>query len=782
MLVLRWRTTSWPRAPLAPWARTVCACVTLFAVALLAAPRTAFAAPEVEARLTMGSIEAGGTVALLVTVTDPRGSVPEPQFSLPSGLELLGSSRQQQFSWVNGRSTNQITFRFELGAARPGRFAIGPIQIMVGGKAFRSDQLVLAVTASSTPPAVGGRVQAGNGRASRAASLVLTLDPPRPVVGQACVLRVQLIQRVNMAEDSEYDPPATPGFWSERWGDASTYRAREGRTEVSVTERSLRLYPLAPGPATISPARGVVTPASSGLLDPFSGFSSSRVQIQSDSLHVSVRPLPPDPPDGFGGGVGDFSVAWRTDRSHTTQDQAIIARLELRGTGNLPLVRAPEFHPTEFDVFSSSVEDSLPAAGKMGSGRRTFLWTLLPRRAGSLRLAGPTVSWYEPGASRYVTHTPPVVGIEVIPARGGSGGVDAGGLPLVFRDHPSQPGGRNAWPLLAMLAGLFISGTMAAWRRSRAPDANAADRAKQLEWLRSVGLARGPDFWQAADQASSWLHARGEQVLRIREAISEARYGGRTDQEGDVRRWLVERLGASMPAPPARWPWQLAAIGCVALAAVFVALALPQPGPEGLRGRALAADEMARAGDVANAEAEWSRLWDETGGDPPLAARLAWGALQRDDIAAATVWMIRGDRREARDVTLAAMAARVRAAGGLVGAPGRALPFRSWEWALLAFMLAAAAGALWTHRPWGGVAIALAVIAGAWWPAEAAWRASQRLAVVRASVALPPSDILLDSGQVVRVEQNTGEEVKVRAASDLEGTLPATALWFPGSR
>jgi hypothetical protein len=747
---------------------------------MLALVPPAHAAVDVEARLSMGSIEAGGTVALLVTVTDPRGSVGDPQFNLPAGLELLGSSRQQQFSWVNGRSTNQVLFSFELGAARAGRYSVGPIRVTVGGQTFRSGEMPLVVTASA-PPSVGGR--RGAGQNGRAASLVLTLDPPRPVVGQACVLRVQLIQRVNMAEDSEYDPPATPGFWSERWGDASTYRAREGRNNVSVTERSLRLYPLAPGPAVISPARGVVTPATSGgMLDPFSGFTSSRIQIQSESLHVGVRPLPPDPPAGFGGGVGDFTVAWRTDRSHTTQDQAIIARLELRGTGNLPLVRAPEFRPTEFDVFSSSVEDSLPTAGKLGAGRRTFLWTLLPKRAGGLRLPGPTVSWYEPGGSRYVTHTPQAIGVEVLAARGGSGGVDAGGLPIVFRDHPSQPGGRNAWPLVAMLGGLFISGTMTSWRRSRAPDPNAAERAKQLEWLRSVGLARGPDFWQAADQASSWLHARGDQVLRIREAISAARYGGRTDQESDVRRWLVERLGASMPGPPARWPWQLAAVGCVALAAAFVALALPQPGPDGLRGRALAADEMARAGNVATAEAEWSRLWDETGGDPPLAARLAWGALQRDDIAAATVWMLRGERREARDPALAAMGSRVRSAGGLVGAPGRALPFRSWEWAILAFKLAAVAGVLWLHRPWGGVALGLALIAGMWWPAEAAWRANQQLAVVRASVALPPSDILLDSGQVVRVQQRAGEEVKVRAASDLEGTLPASALWFPGPR
>jgi len=52
----------------------------------------------------------------------------------------------------------------------------------------------------------------------------------------------------------DYQPPATPGFWSESWGDAARYEGREGRRKVLITERSLRLYPLAPGPAVISPA------------------------------------------------------------------------------------------------------------------------------------------------------------------------------------------------------------------------------------------------------------------------------------------------------------------------------------------------------------------------------------------------------------------------------------------------------------------------------------------------------------------------------------------------
>lgn len=757
---------------------------------LLSGAPLANAATTVEARLNAASIEAGSTVTLSVTVSDPKGNVGDPQFNLPAGLELLGSARSQQFSWVNGRSSNQVVIQFEIGGVRPGRYSIGPIRVSDRGTDYRSDALTLVVS----PPGSGGalsngttsggprRARRGPADHSDVASLIVTLEPRQPVVGQVCKLRMQLVQRVNMSEDSESSAPATPGFWSENWGDPTSYSAKEGRREVAVTERSLRVYPLAPGPAIVAPAYAVVSPAGGGLLDPFVGFSSQRVEIASETLHVNVRPLPDGAPQGFDGGVGHYEVRWSTDREHTTQDQAITARLEVRGTGNLPLLRAPAYAPNDLEVFSSTVEDSLPPAGEVGPGRRTFLWTLLPKRAGRVKVPAPTLAWYDPETSRYESSTPPTITLQVLSASGPAGGEPEDGFPSVLRKHAAHPGDRASWPWMALFAGLFVALAAELRRRSLAPDPTAPERARQREWLRAIGLAHGPDFWRAADEAASWLQQRGDQVLWLREAIQAARYGGRTDQIEEVRPRLIERLAAAMPAPPARWPLQLAAGVALAFGIVVFVLSLSGPGPRALSERAAAADAKARAGKVAAAEAEWARLWDERAGNPALAARLAWGALERDDPGAASVWVLRGERQESRDPALAAMAQRVRDAGGLVGAPGRALPLRSTEWAILAFLFMALAGFLREHRPLARALAALALVAGLWWPTESWWRSQQRLAVVRAPVALPPGDLQLDAGQVVRVLKRDGDEVDVRVTRDLAGALPAASLWFLGNR
>ena len=764
----------------------VCACV----CGLLAAPCVAAAATSVAAKLNAASIESGTTVTLVVTVSDPKGSVGDPQFSLPPGLELLGSARSQQFSWVNGRSSNQVVIQFEIGAQKPGRYSIGPIQVTDRGTEYRSGAMTLAVTEPGSGGALGsgggGRTPSGRRRPrdrSDVASIIVTLEPRSPVVGQLCRVRMQLVQRVNMAEDGESSAPATPGFWSESWGDPTSYTAREGRNTVAVTERAIRVYPLAPGPALVSPAYAVVTPAGNGMLDAFSGsIASARIEIQSETLHVQVRPLPAGAPPGFDGAVGHFDLRWTTDRDHTTQDQAITARLEVRGIGSLPMLRAPAYLANDLEVFAATVEDSLPRAGEVAVGRRTFVWTLLPKRAGRVKVPPPTLAWYDPETSRYETSSLPATTIQVLSAAGPAGGDDQDGFPSVLRKHPAHPGNRAAWPLVALGGGLLLALAAELRRRSLAPDPNAQERARQREWLRSIGLAHGPDFWRSADEAATWLQQRGDQVLWLREAIQAARYGGRTDSVDQVRPRLVERLAAAMPAAAQRRPFQVGAGIALALGIVVFVMSLPGRGPGSLAERAAGADTRARAGGVAAAESEWARLWDERPGDPALAARLAWGAMERDDPGAASVWILRGERQEARDATLAAIGGRVREAGGLVGAPGRALPLRSTEWATLAFLLAGLAGWFAPARRIAIPLAALALVAGAWWPMESWWRAQQKLAVVRAPVALPPGDLQLDGGQVVRILKRDGAEVEVSVTRDLTGTLPAASLWFLGSR
>lgn len=172
----------------------------------------------------------------------------------------------------------------------------------------------------------------------------------------------------------------------------------------------------------------------------------------------------------------------------------------------------------------------------------------------------------------------------------------------------------------------------------------------------------------------------------------------------------------------------------------------------------------------------WLGLWREGARAPALAARLAWVELTAGRLAPATVWVLRGERSEARDRALAWVADLVREGGGLAGARPARLPLRRAEWAGLALLLGVAAGAAWPRR---GVAIALGVLALAAacaTPAQDAWAGRMTQAVVGRTAELAGSGLQLETGQVVEVLERQGGSARVRVGSDVAGLLPASAL------
>ena len=178
------------------------------ALALGVLSGAASAATQVEARLSAGSVPAGGTVTLTVTVTNPSGGTGDPAFGVPQGLSLLASDRSQSFSWVNGRSNTVVQYTFEIGADAPGEYRIGPIRVRVGTVDFMSPVLPLRVSKAGAAASRGGVLAPG----AAPARLLVDVKPARPWVGQLVQLSMRLVQVTDLAESRAYSAPATPGF------------------------------------------------------------------------------------------------------------------------------------------------------------------------------------------------------------------------------------------------------------------------------------------------------------------------------------------------------------------------------------------------------------------------------------------------------------------------------------------------------------------------------------------------------------------------------------------
>jgi hypothetical protein len=763
------------REALRTWGLGLASCLLLLG---LAAPARAV---EVEARLARPRVMVGEVATLVVIIRDAGVGAGDPEFTLPDGLELLSHGRSQNFTAVNGRNSLDIVHRFEIGVNAAGHFGIGPIAVRAGSEIFRSGLLTLDASAAATHLSGGGSGSAASGApaSTGAAALIVDVLPPSPWQGQPCVLRVRLVQRASLAEDPQYTPPATPGFWTDKQSQPESYYADERRQRVLVTETRTRLYPLAAGVATIGEAEANLALVT-GADDPGTWVGGKvprrEVVVRSRPVQVRVRALPAAAPAGFGGAVGNLSAHWSTDRTRTTVDVPITVWLDVRGVGNLPLVRPPALRAEEIEVFASAVDDSLPSGPGDAMGRRRFQWTVLAKRPGPLTLVPPPFAWFDPSAGAYRRSDGAAIAIDVGPALFGGGG--AAGLPAPLAEHPADPGARPALPWAWSLAALLVAAAIALWRRAAAPLASAPERARALEWLRAVGRTSGPDFWRAADEACAWLESQGKPVSDVRRAIAAARFAGERANPEPFRRRLVEQISAALPPAPASGSLRLVAIVLAAVAMVVCVVSGPRGGDERGRAEARAADQAARDGDMNRARATWQRLWREGSHAPALAARLAWAEAQSGAAGAAAAWVVRGEQQGGRDPALSWVGERVREGGGLVGVPSPRWPVRALEWGIAALLFGIAAGRLWPRRRLAAAAAALVVVCGLIDPLQALLADRADRGVILGPVALADAESAVDlqPGRVVHVREQSGDRVRIDAGAGVVGWIPAGSI------
>jgi hypothetical protein len=757
------------------WRVALAAACALAALCGAASPRVARAQnpPPAEARVERSTLAMGENLSLEIVAHGPVNN--EPAFDVPAGLEMLGSGRSQNFSWINGRSSAETIFHYELGAARAGHYTLGPFHVSVNGQAVTVPAIEINVMAA--PTSIGAP-----GGGTGPATLLADVEPHDPYVGQPVLLRVRLVQRAQLAEDPQYAPPSTPGFWSEVASQPESYYAAEGNARVLVTETRTRLYPLASGTQTVGEAVARLALLQPGSNDPALWLSGrvprQEMVVRSQPVRVHVRPLPPGAPAGFGGAVGVLSARWSCDRARTARDVPATVELEVRGIGNLSLIHAPPLDGDDFEVFSGTTEDSLGTPGQAAAGRRTFRWTVLPRREGTLQIPAPAFQWFDPSAETYRTASLSPLALEVGPALRAASTSEQS-FPSEFFEHPVSPFGKRVQPWTFAIAGLLAGGSIVSWRGGGRPEAAAERRAEIASRRAALAGAGGAAFWKLAEETAGWLESEQALPAALRDRIAQARYSSGTHNPAPVRRDLDALLAARTPRGGAL-PRRALSTGMMVVALALAFVGAGRPGPVAAARAVREADSAARTGDFARARAGWIAPWKAGSHDAGLAARLAWYEIRAGSVGPAAAWVLAGENDEAREPALGWVRERVREAGGLIGEGGGRLPVRRVEWAALAAGFALAAALLWRRRRLAATLAVLALASAAAFPLEGEWIRRLDRAVVRTPSTVEGTEIELEPGQVVRITGRQGDRVKVLAGRGTSGWIPARAVFGIG--
>ena len=121
-------------------------------------------------------------------------------------------------------------------------------------------------------------------------------------------------------------------------------------------------------------------------------------------INLNVKPLPQGKTDAFYGGVGDFSLSSTISSTDVTANDAVTIRVILSGTGNLKLIKTPEFKfPQDFDIYDPKVENKYSLKNGRQTGNKIFEYLVIPRHAGEYTIPALEFQYFDPKSETYKT-------------------------------------------------------------------------------------------------------------------------------------------------------------------------------------------------------------------------------------------------------------------------------------------------------------------------------------------------------------------------------------------
>lgn len=355
---------------------------------------------QVDARLDRDRIALGQKVVYTITVQN--ASVDDYEMpDLADFVVLSGPNREESSTITAGQSMVATQISYELQPRKLGNLLIGPANLQLGGRIYRTNSRRLEVL-----PA-GSLVEelAPNN------FMRLEVDRSQAYVGQQIIVNLRVYTTVNRQGLNVVQLPSFDGFIHKARNkfDSRTKTVEEnGKTYLAHTVESFALYPVRAGELVIEPYEYSMTVreyrvGANGFKEPFTDF----IPLRSDTVLIQVEELPQPQPDNFSGGIGTFRMTTSVNRDTMTTDDALSLRMIISGEGDIFRVR--QLLPAkdeDWDIYPPDVEVEDMMDSPTGYfGRKILEYQLVPKHPGRVVLS-PAVVIFDPDSAAYITLMP----------------------------------------------------------------------------------------------------------------------------------------------------------------------------------------------------------------------------------------------------------------------------------------------------------------------------------------------------------------------------------------
>ncbi len=356
------------------------------------------AAAQTRAWIDRDHVALGETLTLNVEARDAGAAAPDWS-PLEKDFIVSGNSSSRQVEIANGRTSTRMLFAVALQPRREGLLTVPALKV---GK-DATQPLPLTVTAAA-PPA----------RAGAPAFIEAEIDDERPYVQQAVGYTLRLYYLAPLVS-GQLDQDEPDGASLQRVGSDLQYtRLVEGR-RYTVVERRFLLVPERSGPLTVPGARFSGRGAG-GFFDDVFGDGSRELSANGAPRFVTVRPVPANAPQPWLP-LHALGLRYAATPQDARVGEAATVTVEARADGataaQFPAIELPAVEGAQ--VFSEPAQTDETFEDGRPQVVVTRKFSIVPSRAGALRIPGPRIAWWDVRAGAARTASLPDLRLQAAP-------------------------------------------------------------------------------------------------------------------------------------------------------------------------------------------------------------------------------------------------------------------------------------------------------------------------------------------------------------------------------
>ena len=368
------------------------------------------------------TIVLGDTATLALKFAD--GQVQgTPQLPPIPGLQIAYASADNAFSFVNGRSSSTVTYKYEVRPAQVGDFTIPALTVKLGDEALTSEAVKFKVIRAAAPAP-------GSAEEEKQLTFIrLAVPKTNVVVGETITVELQLFINGVVQNTSNPDLPALQpdGCIAGKW----FIRDREGR-QTRVGNTPFKVYTIQAAATVTKSGRISIGPVDGSIVavlpsrgqrdafDPFGMFNQGvqqRITLAAPGQTITATALPEaGKPASFSGAVGSYQMAVNASPTNVAVGDPITIRVQIKGRGALDAFTLPD-QPAwkEFKAYPPTVKTE--TTGDLGlDGTKSFEQIVVPQNTEIKELPQFDFAYFDPDTRRYETLHQPALPIIVRPA------------------------------------------------------------------------------------------------------------------------------------------------------------------------------------------------------------------------------------------------------------------------------------------------------------------------------------------------------------------------------